>query len=144
MLSVLLVNLLCLSSGCAIVFRGASQVVTIRTNPPGQTVRINGEEVSDGQAITVYKQFEAPMIDVGGPNRPIPVPLSYDPDPLLIGDAVLLIAFVIPGLVALGVDFGTGCWRDLHEQQVIYVPAFRKSANAASPDYSRSSAQIAP
>ena len=140
MLSVLLVNLLCLSSGCSLIVRGASQVVTIRTNPPGQTVRIDGVEVSDGQSITVHKQFEPPMIDVGDPDRPIFVPLSYDPDPLLIGDAVFLILYVVPGLVALGVDFGTGCWRDLHELQVIDVPVFSKSASAAT----RSTAQIAP
>ena len=31
--------------------------------------------------------------------------------PWLIGDALLLFAGVIPGVIAFAVDFGTGCWR---------------------------------
>lgn len=31
--------------------------------------------------------------------------------PWLIGDAVLLVPFILPGVVAFIVDFGTGAWR---------------------------------
>ncbi len=36
--------------------------------------------------------------------------------------AALLLVGVVPGVVALGVDFATGSWRYLEEEQTVKVP----------------------
>ena len=63
------------------------------------------------------KQF-----NVGDARRPLMVELQFDPDRWLIGDAVLLLFGILPGLIAFGVDFGTGAWRDLYPVQRVNVP----------------------
>ncbi len=104
--------------GCAAIFRGTTQTVTIRTDPPGRSVHYQGLEITDGSAVSIRKRAEEPRVYVGAWSRE----LSYEPDPLLIADAALLVVFVIPGIVALGIDFATGAWRDLDDVQRIYVP----------------------
>lgn len=122
-LSVLLVlGLVAGQSGCATIFRGTQQTVTLVTSPSGRRVVYQGVEVADGQLLTVQKHFEAPRVNVGARGSPVFVELQYDPDPLLIADAALLLVFIIPGVVALGIDFATGGWRNLHNPQIIYVP----------------------
>ena len=70
------------------------------------------------------KTFECPEFDVGAPDRPMQVQMDYGVDTWIIGDcALLLLPPWLPGLVALGVDFGTGAWRDLENPQHVVVPA---------------------
>jgi len=120
---VLLCAIAFVHTGCAAIFSGQSQTVTIRTVPEGRTVYYQGMAVNDGDVLTVRKRFKAPEVNIGDSNRPQFVELDYGPDLWLIGDCALLIFFLIPGLVALGVDFGTGAWRDLDDHQVLYVGA---------------------
>ncbi len=110
-----------MQTGCAALFGDKTQVVTVRTVPEGRTVYYHGIAVNDGDTITVRKKFKEPEVNIGSKDRPHFVELDYEPDLWLIGDGVLLLFFVVPGLVALGVDFGTGSWRDLDEHQVLYV-----------------------
>ena len=115
-------NLIWLQCGCAAVFRGTSQTVLIQTIPAGRSVLFKGMKVADGELLTVRKELGVSKINVGTPGRPIMVDLSYKIDPWLIGDAGLLILFVVPGAVALGVDFGMGTWQLLDDPQRVYVP----------------------
>ena len=68
------------------------------------------------------RRFDPPRINVGEPRRPILIEMRWDPDPLLIADGALLLLGVVPGLIALGVDIGTGAWRNLHPTQHVNVP----------------------
>jgi len=110
-----------LSVGCAAIFRGTSQTVRVVTTPQGQSVYYRGMKLNDGDLFTVQKHFDTPKFNVGEANRPIMYSMNYDPDPWLIGDCVLLVFFLIPGLVAIGVDFGTGAWRHLDDPQQVYA-----------------------
>lgn len=113
------------SSGCAALLHGTSQTIRVTTQPAGETIYYQGIAVRDGEMVTVQKHFEPPRLNVGTPERPVMADVKFDPDPLLIADAVLLVFFVVPGLVALGVDFGTGAWRKLDDPQPVIVPASR-------------------
>ena len=118
------------TSGCASMFRGTQETVMIRTVPGGEQVVINGATRQDGDFITIHKQLEAPYVYMEEDGRTILIPMTYDLDPWLIGDAGLLIFYVIPGLIALGVDFATGGWRNLHDVQVIHVSTSSADASA--------------
>ena len=39
-------------------------------------------------------------------------------DPWLIGSVALVIVFVIPGVVATAIDFATGAWKKLDEEEI--------------------------
>jgi len=128
----LILSLVLSTSSCAAIIRGTTQTCHVVTDPPGQTVVYNGREVNDGETITVQKHFDPALIHAGDDNRHVFVELKYDPDPLLFCDAALLPLGVVPGLVALGVDLGTGAWRDLHNPQVVYIST--SVAASRSPD----------
>jgi hypothetical protein len=107
--------------GCATMFSGTTQTVTVVTQPPGKSVYYNGVEIKDGERVTIQKRFQTPQFNIGGSRRPILVDMTYNPDPLIIGDGVLLIFWLVPGLIAGGVDAGTGAWRQLDDQQIVYI-----------------------
>lgn len=123
-----------LSSGCAAIFRGTSETVTVVTQPAGESVFYAARRVSDGEAIVVRKRFDEPRLYVGDPHAPYPIPMTFQPDPWLIGDAAWLLLGVVPGLVALGVDFGTGAWRDIDSRQVVVAPRTAHAEAAKAPD----------
>ena len=106
------------SAGCASIVDGTTQSVRLVTNPPGQTVTFEGRSIADGEMIYIQKRQELPFVTANG-NR---FDLTYDPNPWLVADAGLLLLYVVPGLVAGGVDFATGAWRRFHDPQVIYLP----------------------
>ena len=124
--------ILCASSGCATIVRGTSQTVTVSTRPAGQKVYYEGVEISDGESLTVRRDFHPPQFVVGDKGRPVMINMTYDPDVWLIGDAAWLLFGVIPGIIAGGVDVGTGAWRNLHETQYVYIPeGYRTREQAA-------------
>jgi hypothetical protein len=112
-----------LAPGCAAMFSGRTQRVRVVTHPEGQTVQYKGATISDGEVIVVTKRAGEPMFVLTGEGPPLQVPLNYDPDAWLIGDAVLL--FVPPGLIfgliGFGVDVLTGAWRDFEDPQHVYM-----------------------
>lgn len=119
------------STGCSTIFSGSSQTVLVTTAPAGRTVYYEGMPVRDGEYLVVQKRFEAPQMNIGNDERQYLVPMAYGPDPWLIGDAVLMFVFLVPGLVAVGVDLGTGSWRKLESPQRFHVGAI--SANRPAP-----------
>ncbi len=109
-------------SGCAAIFRGNHQRVTVVTTPPGGTVMYQGQTIDDGESVIVRKRFDAPQFMVGEEGELMPVKMTYDPDLWLIGDAAFLLLGIIPGLIAGGIDFATGAWRNLDERQIVMIP----------------------
>ena len=112
---------LMLSGGCATLVHGTYQKVRVRTQPSMGTVRYNGHDVYDGHRVTVSKGFYAPYFSMSDGRSSTQVNMKYHLDPLLLGDAALLLVGVVPGVVALGVDFATGSWRYLEEVQTVEV-----------------------
>lgn len=124
-------TILCLilcASGCATIVRGKQQTVTIVTKPAGQTVEFQGMTLKDGDTFTLQKHMDPAQFLVDKDGSHMLVDAQYEMDPLVIADAALLIFFIVPGLVALGIDFGTGSWRDYTTPQVIYVPVDEASS----------------
>jgi hypothetical protein len=123
---VLLVLLAFSSTGCATMFRGRSEQVTVRTDPSGRTIYYQGRSVGHGESLHVRKEFETPQFQLHGSGGA--VPLEYNPDPWLIGDAAFLLLGIIPGVIALGIDIGTGAWRNLADEQVVILPESKPAA----------------
>ena len=44
--------------------------------------------------------------------------IDTDVDPWLFGSMALVIVFVIPGIVATAIDFATGAWKKLDDEQL--------------------------
>ena len=112
--------------GCATMFAGAAQTVRISTHPAGGSVFYQGVKLRDGDTLSVNKQFETPSFYLDADHPFTKVDMTYDPSAWLIADGALLFVFVLPGLVALGVDFGTGAWRQLHPVQLVIVPEHKE------------------
>ena len=112
---------LLLSGGCATLMHGTHQSVRVRTQPSMGTVRYNGDDVFDGHRVTVSKGFYAPYFTMADGPTSTQLNMKYHLDPFLLGDAALLLVGVVPGVVALTVDFATGSWRYLEEEQTVEV-----------------------
>lgn len=96
--------------------------MVVETPPSGHAVYFQGQRVSSGQAITVKKRLGTPSFELGGGVHTQTMPMEYNPDPWLLGDAAFLLLGIIPGVIALGVDIGTGAWRNLSDRQVVITP----------------------
>jgi len=124
--------MLAASVGCATLFSGREQTVTVRTRPAGGSVLYQGQRIEDGRAVTLRKEQKTPRFDVGAPDRPHYVDVTYQADLWLIGDAALLLLGVIPGLIAFGVDAATGAWRNIDAEQEIALPSAAAAETAPS------------
>ena len=58
--------------------------------------------------------------------------MKYGVDPWVIADTCLLFLGILPGVIALGVDFGTGAWRKLDNPQVVFAPMSRPPSGGGS------------
>jgi hypothetical protein len=120
-------------SGCAAMFEGQPDLVRVSTSPPGGVVLYEGVKVRDGETISVSKRFETPCFYLDADHPYARIDMTYQPSAWLIGDGLLLFVFIIPGVVAFAVDFGTGAWRRLHDVQIVVIPgSHAKSSPRAS------------
>lgn len=136
--AMMIIVLLTPTWGCALIVSQRKQTVRVNTTPPGRTVTIDGTAVKDGQSFTIKKDFKAAEANIGSANRPTNVELKYNPDVWLVGDAALLLFFVLPGLIALGVDFGSGAWRAYQDPQILVL------SESSSPEVDPKAAQPPP
>ena len=119
---ILILAMFSFTSGCCTMFGEKSQTIIVKTVPEGKIVRYQGVKIKDGGTVHIKKEFKAPQFYVGGEGGFYFVDLDYAPDLWLIGDGVLILFFVVPGLIGFGVDFLTGAWREFDNPQVIYLP----------------------
>ena len=119
---ILVLSIISFTSGCCTMFGDKSQNVTVKTVPAGKFVRYQGNIVRDGNIMYVKKGFKAPQFHLEYKEGFQFIDLEYNPDVWLIGDGLLLLLGVVPGLIGFGVDIVTGDWRDFDNPQVIYFP----------------------
>ncbi len=117
-------------TGCATIARGTSQSVTVKTQPTWRPVAYGGQTLYHGDMIRIQKQFHVPQFAVGDPEEPQRVDVSFRPDPWLLGDVALLFAGVVPGVIALAVDFSNGAWRNYDEDQIVPADASMETVPA--------------
>ena len=129
----LLLAMIPLATGCATMFRGTTETVRVHTMPAGASIYHEQTRVADNETVTVRKRFTPPRFVSGQPGQRRETSLSFTPDPWLIGDAALLIPFIIPGVIAFGIDVGTGAWRDLDDEQRVHLPRVQESTSMLTP-----------
>lgn len=112
--------------GCATLFEGESQTVVIVTHPEGRTVFYEGMRIGDGGGVKVNKRYDAPQLIAPAGRSRGTLDMTYSPSPWLLGDAVLLLPGLVPGLIAFGIDFYTGAWRVLDNPQHVYLSIARE------------------
>ena len=109
-------------TGCAAIMRGRSQKVRLQVSPEDRTLGFENRRVRDGSRIRLDKEWRLQQLWFRGETNGFRHTPTYHLDPWLIADSLLLLFGIIPGAVALGVDFGTGAWRQFRSSQLIWIP----------------------
>ncbi len=123
-----LLGLMLLGSGCATIaakFKNDGKVETlIRTVPANRVFTFENLPHDSPDTVTFGHQFDPRFIRAGRDYK-TEVELASRPSPWLIGDGVLLIVPVpiIGGVIAFGVDWMTGAWREYPPVMELPVPA---------------------
>ena len=106
-----------LLNGCAAMFNGSSQQVSIRSKDPKAKIYVNDAYLGDGNVVTTFKKKEKYTIRVEQDNCEavtMPVSKSFDATTLL----GLFIDFgIVSILVVDGV--GTGAWQQFDQTNYI-------------------------
>lgn len=101
------------SSGCATLFKGTTQQVMIRCNVPDASLYVDGLPISPGATSLECKADHVVSAEKPGyPTASQRIRRRAAPTYLIL-DVALLVLWVIPGVVALAVDFGTGAIYEL-------------------------------
>ena len=106
-----------LLSGCAAMFNGTSQQVSIRSKNPNAKIYVNDAYLGDGNVLTTFKKKKDYTIRVeqdGCKSESIPVTKSFDPTTLL---GVFIDFGVVSVLVVDGI--GTGAWQKFDQENYI-------------------------
>ena len=106
-----------LLSGCAAMFNGTSQQVSIRSKNPNAKIYVNDAYLGDGNVLTTFKKKKDYTIRVeqdGCKSVSIPVTKSFDPTTLL---GVFIDFGVVSVLVVDGI--GTGAWQKFDQENYI-------------------------
>ncbi|HGF7192933.1 TPA: PEGA domain-containing protein, partial [Vibrio cholerae] len=104
-------------SGCAAMFNGTSQQVSIRSKNPDARIYVNEAYLGDGNVITTFKKKESYIIRVEEDNcKSVTIPVSKSFDA-----TTLLGIFIDFGLVSILVvdGLGTGAWTDFDQTNYI-------------------------
>lgn len=120
---VLALGLSVLLSGCATLMTEKTQTVRVNTVPAGRAIYYQGAPVADGDSVVVRRDFRPPAFELEPGDNPRTFEMDYSVDPWVIGDAGLAIFFILPGVIAGGLDVATGAWRKLEPAQIIDIDA---------------------
>jgi hypothetical protein len=109
-----------LLSGCATMFNGASQQVSIRSNQSDVDLYVNEAYIGRGNGITTFKKKEEYVITARKEGcNPVSVPASKSFDA-----TTLLGVFIDFGIISiLAVDgAGTGAWKKFDQTSFVIDP----------------------
>ena len=107
-------------NGCAAMFHGTSQQVSIQSKDRNARIYVNDAYLGDGNVITAFKKNKSYTIRVekdGCDSVTIPVSKSFDPTTLL---GVLIDGGIVSILVVDGL--GTGAWQQFDQTAYIVNP----------------------
>lgn len=107
-------------SGCATMFNGSSQQVSIRSNVDNAEIYVNEQYIGKGNGVTVFKKKQNYTITVRKPgcdDVTIPVSKSFDATTLL---GIAIDFGVISILVVDGI--GTGAWQQFDQTSYVIDP----------------------
>ncbi|NJI11347.1 hypothetical protein [Aeromonas veronii] len=112
-------------SGCAAMFNGTSQQVSIRSQDPDAEIYVNDMLLGHGNVITSFKKKENYIITVKRADCysvTVPVSKSFDATTLL---GIFVDFGVVSILVVDGV--GTGAWQKFDQNAFIVDPICKKA-----------------
>ena len=116
MLKVLSLSILIvLSTGCAAIFGSSQKPFDFTSEPPGADVYINGERMGT-TPLTLELSNNDPMTVNFKKEGYAEITCMLQPKTgagWVVGDALLLIFYIVPGLVAFAVDGATGAWSQI-------------------------------
>lgn len=106
------------SSGCALLFKGTTQDVLIHCNVPDAQISVDGQPVNPG--ITSLDCRSDHVVTAEKPGYPSVIQRirRRAAATFVVLDAVLLAFWIIPGAIALAVDFGSGAIHELTPETV--------------------------
>ncbi len=109
-------------SGCAAMFNGSTEQVSIRSNDKDAKIYVNGSYKGEGNVVTTFKKKKNYTITVESGNEQcksmtIPVSKSFDATTLL---GVFIDFGIVTILVVDGI--GTGAWQQFDQTSYIIDP----------------------
>lgn len=125
-ISAVLIATLISTTGCAAMFHGTSDQVSIHSNDPAASLYVNGSYVGKGHAITTFKKRNDYVITArkeGCSEFSLPASKSFDGISLLgiLIDAGLISVLVIDGAA-------TGAWQSFDQTSYVVDPSCNLAA----------------
>lgn len=121
-----------LLTGCCTIFSGLNQRISVQSDPEGARVFLNEVQVATTPGVAEVERREAyrhPVLRFEKEGyESANVPLRRNPNLWLIGDALLCIPFLIPGLVGGTIDFVSGAAFEFSPPKVRVVLPKKKEA----------------
>ena len=134
---VLSIAMVHLSVGCGSLFNSQTTTVPVRVAPAVKArVHVDGRYVGESPVSIRLRSSESHTIDIeaDGFERQRTRIESSTSGGYVALDCVLLVFFVVPGIIALAVDGGSGDWNVLEEKElsIRLVPALEPAASTSS------------
>lgn len=124
---VALIFVVILTSGCATMFNGSSQQVSIRSNQPDVDLYVNEAYIGKGNGVTTFRKKEEYTITArkdGCDTVTIPVSKSFDATTLL---GIFIDFGIITVLMIDGA--GTGAWNKFDQTSYVVDPRCDKKTS---------------
>jgi hypothetical protein len=125
-----------LSMGCGAMFNSNTTTVPVRVAPAVQArVHVDGRYVGESPVSLELSSSQSHTIDIeadGFERQSTRIEASTSGGYVAL-DCVLVVFFVVPGIIALAVDGGSGDWKVLEERELsIQLVPSREPAPSAS------------
>ena len=125
-------------AGCGAMFNQETAVVPIQVNPSGARVYVDGQLV--GQApLNVRMSNKAPHtidVEADGYERQTTHVDSQVSGGYILADCIFLVFLIIPGIIALAIDGGTGDWKVIDRNHLEFgLHPARVQQNVPRPTY---------
>ena len=114
-LAVIVVNL---GAGCGAMFNEPAPAIPVHTNPAGARIYVDGAYVAQAPSYVRLTAANSHLVQIaadGYDAQSIQV-TSQANGGYIILDCLLILALIVPGIIALGVDGGSGAWKTLDVQ----------------------------
>ena len=114
-LAVIVVNL---GTGCGAMFNEPAPAIPVHTNPAGARIYVDGAYVAQTPSYVRLTAASSHLVQIaadGYDAQSIQI-TSQANGGYIILDCLLILALIVPGIIALAVDGGSGAWKTLDVQ----------------------------